>query len=65
MRAKAEEWEATIQQIAYESNHAVTEGARDRVLISWRKKLEESPTALKPYQIDAIVRAARGRRLAA
>jgi hypothetical protein len=62
---KVKDWETTIQQIAYEFNHAPTEVAKDRVLISWRKKLEESSAALQPFQIDEIVREARNRLAAA
>ena len=48
--------EATIRQIAFDFNRAPTEVAKDRVLISWRKKLESSSAALQPFQIDEIVR---------
>ena len=55
------EWEATIQQIADESNHEPKEGGKHKVLTIWRARLEKEPTSLPPYQIDAIVREARKR----
>jgi hypothetical protein len=55
------EWEATIQQIADESNREPTEPAKQRVLTSWRAKLEKQPAALQAFQIDAIVREVRKR----
>ena len=59
------EWEATIQQIADESNREVAEAGRHRVLTNWRSKLECPPTSLKAFQIDEIVREARKRFLEA
>ena len=55
------EWEATIQQIADESNRETAEAGKNRVLTGWRSKLERQPTALKAFQIDEIVREARKR----
>jgi hypothetical protein len=59
MKLKA--WEATIQQIADESNHEPKEPGRYRILTAWRAKLEKEPTSLLPYQIDEIVREVRTR----
>ncbi len=57
-------WEATIKQIADESNQEPKEAGRHRLLTAWRAKLEKEPTSLKPYQIDDIVREVRTRLLA-
>ena len=54
-----EEWEVTIQKMIDECNHK--QKRPDRVLMEWRVKLEKEPTLLKPFQIDEIVRAVRGR----
>ena len=52
-------WEATIEQIAAESNHEPKESGKQRVLTAWRAKLEREPTSLPLYQVDEIVRAVR------
>ena len=52
-------WEATIQQIADESNHELKESDKHRILTAWRAKLEKEPTSLLPFQIDEIVREVR------
>jgi hypothetical protein len=57
-------WEATIDQIADESNREPKESARQRLLNAWRAKLEQAPALLKPYQIDDIVREVRMRLIA-
>jgi hypothetical protein len=57
-------WEATIEQIADESNREPKESARQRLLTAWRAKLEQAPALLKPYQIDDIVREVRTRLIA-
>ena len=54
-------WDATIQQIADESNHEPKEAGKHRVLTAWRSKLEKEPTSLPPFQIDDIMREARKR----
>jgi hypothetical protein len=54
-------WEATIQQIADESNRETAEAGKNRVLTTWRSKLERQPTALLAFQIDEIVREVRKR----
>jgi hypothetical protein len=56
-------WEATIEQIADESNREPKESARQRLLTAWRVKLEQAPALLKPFQIDDIVREVRTRLL--
>ena len=56
---RPEEWKVTIQKITDECNHE--EEGTDKVLMEWRVKLEKEPTFLKPFQIDEIVRAVRGR----
>jgi hypothetical protein len=58
---QVKEWEAMIQQIADESNRELAESGRNRVLTTWRSKLEQQPSALKAFQIDEIVREARKR----
>ena len=54
-------WEATIQQIAAESNHEPKESGKHKVLTAWRAKLEKEPTSLPPFRIDEIVREVRKR----
>jgi hypothetical protein len=54
-------WEATIQQIAAESNHEPKESGKHRVLTAWRAKLEKEPNSLALFQIDQIVREVRKR----
>lgn len=54
-------WDATIQQIAEESNHEPKEAGKDKVLTAWRSKLEKEPLSLPPFQIDNIMREARKR----
>ncbi len=56
---RLEEWEVTIQKIIDECNHG--QKRADGVLMEWRAKLEKEPTLLRPFQIDEIVRAVRGR----
>jgi hypothetical protein len=56
---KLKDWEATIQQIADESNHEPKESDKHRILTAWRAKLEKEPTSLLPFQIDEIVREVR------
>ncbi len=56
---RLEEWEVTIQNIIDECNH--DEKGSDRIFMAWRAKLEKEPTLLKPFQIDEIMRAVRGR----
>jgi hypothetical protein len=58
---KLKDWEATIQQIADESNHEPKESNKHRNLTAWRAKLEREPTSLLPFQIDEIVREVRKR----
>lgn len=57
--------EATIKQIADESNQEPREAGRQRILTAWRAKLEKEPTLLQPFQIDDIVREVRTRLIAA
>jgi hypothetical protein len=57
-------WEATIKQIAAESNREPNEAGKQRLLTAWRAKLEKEPTLLKPFQIDEIVREVRTRLVA-
>jgi hypothetical protein len=54
-------WEATIQQIAAESNHEPKESGKHRVLTAWRTKLEKGQNAMPLFQIDEIVREVRKR----
>ncbi len=59
MLLRLEEWEVTIQKMIDECNHS--QQRPDGILKEWRVKLEKEPTLLKPFQIDEIVRAVRGR----
>lgn len=52
-------WQATIQQIVSESNHEPRESGKNRILATWRAKLEKEPTSLRAFQIDEIVREVR------
>lgn len=54
-------WEATIQQIVFESNQP-KEADQQKILFAWRTKLEKEPTSLKSLQIDQIVREVRKQR---
>jgi hypothetical protein len=53
--------EATIQQIATESNHEQKEAGQQRILTAWRAKLQKEPTSLPLFKIDEIVREVRNR----
>ena len=54
-----QEWEATARKIVDECGHE-QKGA-DKILMTWRAKLEKEPTLLQPFQIDEIVREVRQR----
>ncbi len=58
---RLQEWEVTIQEIVDECNHEEKERSDDRILMSWRVKLEAEPTLLQPFQIDEIMREVRRR----
>ena len=53
------EWDVTIQKIIDECNQE--QRGADKVFLEWRVKLEKEPTLLRPFEIDEIVRAVRGR----
>jgi hypothetical protein len=55
------DWEVTINQIADECNQKPQGGARTKVLMAWRARLEKEPTSLRPFEIDKIVREVRKR----
>ncbi len=55
------DWAATIQQIVDASNLETKEAAKRKVLATWRRKLEEQPASLPPFQIDEIMREVRNR----
>ncbi len=55
------ERESIIQQIVDESRLNLKPAGRQQILVKWRSMLEKDPPYLKPYQIDEIVRAVRGR----
>ena len=57
------EWEATIRQIAVEINREPTEAAKQRVLTTWRAKLQKPPTSLQAYQIEGGILAQVRQRL--
>ena len=54
-----QEWEGTIQKMVAE--YGQKQNGADRILTAWRAKLEKEPTLLQPFQIDQIIREARGR----
>ena len=58
---KLQEWEATIRQIVDASHQQPKESGKFRVLMEWRKALEQAPHLLQPHQIDEIVREVRKR----
>jgi hypothetical protein len=58
---RLEEWEATIQEIIDECNHEQKESSQNKILKTWRAKLEKEPPLLQPFQIDQIVREVRQR----
>lgn len=56
---RLQEWDGTVQTIIAECGHEQKKA--DRILMAWRAKLEKEPTSLQPFQIDEIIREARGR----
>ncbi len=54
-------WEPIVQTIVEESNREPNESGKYKVLTTWRAKLGKEPTALQPFQIDAVVREVRRR----
>jgi len=56
---RLQDWEATIQTIAAECNRNLN-GA-NKILMTWRARLEKEPHLLQPYQIDQLVREVRQR----
>lgn len=55
------ESEAIIKQIVEGSNLEPKESGKQRLLISWRAKLEKEPPHLPIHKIDEIVREVRRR----
>ncbi len=53
------DWEETIQKMIDQCNNGQL--SADKVFLEWRVKLEQKPTLLRPFEIDEIVRAVRGR----
>ena len=53
--------ELIVEAIIAECQHEQTEPGVDRVMRQWRGKLMQGPTALEPFQVDQIMRAARSR----
>jgi hypothetical protein len=56
---RLQEWEVTIQQMVDECRN--DEDGADRIMKSWRTKLEKEPSLLEPFRIDGIVREVRER----
>ena len=54
-------WEPTVEAILEESNREPKESGKYKVLTAWRAKLEQEPSVLQPFQIDAVVREVRRR----
>jgi hypothetical protein len=54
-------WETTIVQIVDQASHEATERGKQKIVLAWRKKLENEPALLRPQQIDEIVRDVRRR----
>lgn len=55
------DWEPIIAKIVDETNREPKNGAKQKLLVEWRAKLEKEPPNLPPYQIDEIVREVRRR----
>jgi hypothetical protein len=53
--------EATIQQIAAEFSLATSEVRKQKVLTTWRARLQKEPAFLPAFRIDRIIREARKR----
>jgi len=53
--------EATIQQIAAEFSLAKSEVRKQKVVTTWRARLQEEPASLPAFRIDHIIREARKR----
>jgi hypothetical protein len=53
--------EATIQQIAAEFSLAKSEGRKQKVVTTWRARLQKEPASLPAFRIDQIIREARKR----
>ncbi len=49
------DWEETIDQIVDEIKKEPPKSGKNSLLVAWRKKLEQPPTSLQPFQIDEIV----------
>jgi hypothetical protein len=56
---RLQEWGGTVQTIIAECGQE--QKRTDKILMGWRAKLEKEPTHLQPFQIDEIIREARGR----
>jgi hypothetical protein len=52
-------WDATISQIADDSNREPTEAGKQKLLFAWRAKLAHEPTCVPLYKVDQIVREVR------
>jgi hypothetical protein len=53
--------EAAIQKIAAEFSLAKSEGRMQKVVTTWRARLQKEPTLLPAFRIDRIIREARKR----
>ena len=53
---KLKDWESTVKKIVTESNQALKQSGKQKVLNDWRAQLQKEPTLLQPFQIDVIVR---------
>ena len=56
MSWKLKDWESTVEKIVTESNQALKQSGKQKVLDDWRAQLQKEPTLLQPFQIDVIVR---------
>jgi hypothetical protein len=61
MQMDLKDWEVTINQIVEEIQREPPKSGKHQILVAWRKKLEEAPASLQPFQIDEIVRAVQKR----
>ena len=56
---RLQDWEGTIQEMVDECAHE--QQKTDKILPTWRAKLQKEPTLLEPQQIDEIIREVRRR----
>jgi hypothetical protein len=55
------DFEMTIREMDHQVNLAASELGKQRIMTTWRTKLEKGPTSLPVFKIDEIVREVRRR----